>query len=61
MDYCYQVLNDVFIHREFGAKVFNMKALLKSVPGVFEHSDKNVRAEVRAGHLKHRLTHGLFL
>ena len=33
-------------HREFGARVFNVKTLLKATPGVFEHSDKNVRAEV---------------
>ncbi len=32
--------------REFGARVFNIKALLKTVAGTFVHSDKNVRAEV---------------
>ena len=34
---------------EFGAKVVNMKGLLKSMPGMFKHSDKNVRAEVSGG------------
>ena len=34
---------------EFGAKVVNVKLLLKSMPGMFEHSDKNVRAEVSGG------------
>ena len=33
--------------REFGAKVVNVKQLLKAMPGMFEHNDKNVRAEVR--------------
>ena len=32
--------------RAFGAKVMNMKQLMKALPGMFEHSDKNVRAEV---------------
>ncbi|CAI8010225.1 Cytoskeleton-associated protein 5 [Geodia barretti] len=32
---------------EFGAKVVNMKQLLKSMPSMFEHSDKNVRAEAK--------------
>lgn len=32
--------------REFGAKVLNLKILMKAVPSLFEHSDKNVRAEV---------------
>ncbi len=32
--------------REFGAKVLNLKVLMKAVPSLFEHSDKNVRAEV---------------
>ena len=31
---------------EFGAKVINLKTLMKALPGLFEHSDKNVRAEV---------------
>ena len=38
-------LGDCFI-REFGSGVMNMKPLLKSLSGLFEHSDKNVRAEV---------------
>ncbi len=49
MDYndCIQSLAFVlFLCREFGAKVFNIKALLKTVAGTFVHSDKNVRAEV---------------
>ena len=33
--------------REFGAKVINVKMLMKAVPPLFEHNDKNVRAEVR--------------
>ena len=33
-------------NREFGARVFNIKQLLKTIPGMFEHSDKTVRAEV---------------
>ena len=33
-------------HREFGAKVMNVKLLMKALPTMFEHSDKNVRAEV---------------
>ena len=33
--------------REFGAKVVNVKQLLKAMPGMFEHSDKTARAEVR--------------
>jgi hypothetical protein len=32
--------------REFGARVLNLKILMKAVPTLFEHSDKNVRAEV---------------
>ncbi len=32
--------------REFGAKVMNVKILMKAIPALFEHSDKNVRAEV---------------
>ena len=27
----------------------NVKQLLKVMPGMFEHSDKNVRAEVKGG------------
>ncbi|XP_065911273.1 cytoskeleton-associated protein 5-like isoform X2 [Dysidea avara] len=33
---------------EFGSKVMNMKLFLKSLAGLFEHSDKNVRAEAKA-------------
>ena len=33
--------------REFGARVFNLKILMKSILPLFEHNDKNVRAEVR--------------
>lgn len=33
--------------QEFGARVFNIKQLLKSIPGMFEHSDKTVRAEAK--------------
>ena len=42
-------------HREFGAKVINVKMLMKAVPPLFEHSDKNVRAEVGIvhEHIKH--------
>ena len=44
----------VFLHclfgdcsiREFGASVINIEPILKSLSGLFEHSDKNVRAEV---------------
>ena len=36
----------VFLCREFGAKVINLKTLMKALPSLFEHSDKNVRAEV---------------
>ena len=32
--------------REFGARVMNIKVLMGKVPSLFEHSDKNVRAEV---------------
>ena len=35
-----------FFSREFGAKVINLKTLMKALPSLFEHSDKNVRAEV---------------
>ena len=35
-----------FSSREFGAKVINLKTLMKALPSLFEHSDKNVRAEV---------------
>ena len=38
----------IFFIREFGSSVLNMKPLLKSLSGLFEHSDKNVRAEVCA-------------
>ena len=31
---------------EFGAKVMNVKQLMKAMPDMFVHSDKNVRAEV---------------
>ncbi|XP_064399412.1 cytoskeleton-associated protein 5-like isoform X3 [Halichondria panicea] len=34
--------------QEFGAKVINAKMLMKAVPALFEHSDKNVRAEAKA-------------
>lgn len=34
------------VPRAFGAKVVGIKPLLKVLPGVFEHTDKNVRAEV---------------
>ena len=34
------------LFRAFGAKVMNMKQLMKALPGMFEHSDKNVRGEV---------------
>lgn len=37
----------VSLYREFGAKVINVKVLLKALPSVFVHTDKNVRAEVR--------------
>ena len=43
--YLYYVSIYIF-NREFGARVFNIKQLLKSIPGMFEHSDKTVRAEV---------------
>ena len=33
--------------REFGARVINLKILMKSILPLFEHNDKNVRAEVR--------------
>ncbi len=32
--------------REFGVKVINLKVLMKAVPALFQHSDKNIRAEV---------------
>ena len=34
---------------EFGAKRINMKSLVKSIPGLFKHSDKSVRTEVSGG------------
>jgi hypothetical protein len=40
------ILHLVFSSREFGAKVMNLKTLMKALPSLFEHSDKNVRAEV---------------
>ena len=36
----------VLFGREFGAKVINLKVLMKAVPALFVHSDKTVRAEV---------------
>ena len=33
--------------REFGARAVNVKHMLKAMPGMFEHSDRNVRTEVR--------------
>ena len=46
-----QLIFDMFsispiFYSEFGSKVMNMKLFLKSLAGLFEHSDKNVRAEV---------------
>ena len=41
--FCY---SGIFSSREFGAKVLNLKTLMKALPSLFEHSDKNVRAEV---------------
>ena len=34
--------------REFGSGVVNMKLLMKQLPGIFIHSDKNVRAEAKS-------------
>ena len=52
ISYVYFIVNVFFvtipIHcREFGAKAVNVKHMLKAMPGMFEHSDKNVRTEVR--------------
>ena len=43
---CSTCMNLYLSLRAFGAKVMNMKQLMKALPGMFEHSDKNVRAEV---------------
>lgn len=34
------------VPRAFGARVMGIKQLLKVLPSIFEHTDKNVRAEV---------------
>ena len=34
------------VPKAFGAKVMGIKPVLKVLPSVFEHTDKNVRAEV---------------
>lgn len=44
------------VSREFGASVVNLKMLMKAVPALFLHSDKNVRAEVSKGSPAVRLT-----
>ena len=43
---CARVIATLLVCRQFGAKVLSLKILMKAVPGLFEHSDKNVRAEV---------------
>ena len=40
------VVHMLCLSSEFGAKVLNLKTLMKALPALFEHSDKNVRAEV---------------
>ena len=52
ISYVYFIVNVFFvtipIHcREFGARAVNVKHMLKAMPGMFEHSDRNVRTEVR--------------
>ena len=39
-------LSFFFLNSEFGGKVFSLKPVVKVLPKLFDHSDKNVREEV---------------
>ena len=44
--YCNMMYYIIFFNSEFGGKVFSLKPIVKVLPKLFDHSDKNVREEV---------------